>query len=102
MYAIVDIVGHQYKVEKDQTLFVNRLKGEEKEKVEFSDVLLIDNDGKVKVGTPNVKGAKVTATILEHCKGDKIIVFKKIRRKGYKVRNGHRDYLSKIQITDIK
>ena len=102
MYAIVDIVGHQYKVEKDQTLFVNRLKGEEKEKVEFSDVLLIDNDGKVKVGTPNVKGAKVTATILEHCKGDKVIVFRKIRRKGFKVRNGHRDYLSKIQITDIK
>ncbi len=102
MYAIVDIIGQQFKVEKDMTLYVHRLEGNEGDKIEFNDVLLTENDGKVKVGTPKVKGAKVTATILEHMKGDKVIVFKKKRRKGYKIRNGHRQFLSKIQIEDIK
>ena len=102
MYAIVDITGHQYKVEKDQTILVNRLEGEAGGKVEFDQVLLTDNEGKVKVGTPTLKGAKVTATILEQMKGEKVIVFKKKRRKGYRVKNGHRQMLSKIQITEIK
>ncbi|MBC8343363.1 MAG: 50S ribosomal protein L21 [Bacteroidetes bacterium] len=102
MYAIVDITGHQYKVEKDQTLLVNQLQGKEGDSVEFNQVLLADNEGKVKVGTPTIKGAKVTATILQQLKGDKVIVFKKKRRKGYRVKNGHRQLLSKIQITDIK
>ena len=102
MYAIVDITGHQYKVEKDQTILVNQLDGKAGEKVEFDQVLLTDNEGKVKVGTPVIKGAKVTATILEQMKGEKVIVFKKKRRKGYRVKNGHTQMLSKIQITEIK
>ena len=102
MYAIVDITGHQYKVEKDQTIFVNQLQGKVGDAIEFNKVLFADNEGKVKIGTPNIKGAKVTATILEQMKGDKVIVFKKKRRKGYRVKNGHRQLLSKIQITEIK
>lgn len=101
MYAIVDIAGQQFKVEKNQQLFVHRLEGEEGSKVEFNQVLLIDDKGKVKVGTPSLEGALVSAKIVEHLKGDKVIVFKKKRRKGYKVRNGHRQYLTKIQIEAI-
>ena len=102
MYAIVDIAGKQFKVQKDQKLYVHRLQAEEGNAVEFDQVLLVDNDGKVKVGTPKVKGATVQAKVLQHLKGDKVIVFKKKRRKGYKVRNGHRQYLTQIQIEDIK
>jgi large subunit ribosomal protein L21 len=102
MYAIVDITGHQYKVEKDQTLLVNKIEGEAGDSVEFSKVLLSDSEGKVKVGNPTVKGAKVTAKIIEQTKGDKVIVFKKKKRKGYRVKRGHRQLLSKIQITEIK
>jgi large subunit ribosomal protein L21 len=102
MYAIVDITGHQYKIEKDQTLFVHKLEGNEGDVVELKQVLLTDDNGKVKVGNPSVKGAKVTAKILEQVKGDKVIVFKKKRRKGYKKKNGHRQLLSKIQIEEIK
>ena len=76
MYAIVEIAGQQFKVEKDQQIFVHRLDSKEGEKVTFDNVLLIDNDGKVKVGAPNVSGAKVTAKVLEHLKGDKVIIFK--------------------------
>jgi large subunit ribosomal protein L21 len=101
MYAIVDIAGQQYKVEKEQELFVHRLEGEEGSAVNFENVLLIDESGKVKVGTPNVKGASVSAKILSHMKGDKVIVFKKKRRKGYQKANGHRQYMTKIQIEDI-
>lgn len=101
MYAIVDIQGQQFKVEKDRSIFVHRLEGEEGSKVEFSKVLLVDNNGKVSIGAPTVEGAKVTATILTHCKGDKVIIFKKKRRKGYQKSNGHRQYLSKIQIEGI-
>lgn len=101
MYAIVEIAGQQFKVEKDKKVFVHRLEGEEGSAIEFEKVLLIDNDGKVKVGAPVVKGAKVTAKILEHLKGDKVIVFKKIRRKGYKKKNGHRQHLTSIQIEEI-
>ena len=101
MYAIIDFNGSQYKVEKDSKLYVNRLETVEGESFEIDRVLLVDNDGKVKVGTPVVKGAKVTAKVLQHLKGDKVIVFKKKRRKGYKVKNGHRQYLSQIQIEEI-
>jgi large subunit ribosomal protein L21 len=101
MYAIVDIAGQQFRVEKDQKLFVHRLQGEEGSKVTFDKVLLIDNSGKVSIGTPVLEGAKVSATILEHMKGDKVLVMKKKRRKGYQVTNGHRQYLTQIQIEKI-
>lgn len=101
MYAIVEIAGQQFKVEKDQQLFVHRLEGAEGAKVSFDNVLLIDNKGKVNVGAPVITGANVSAKILEHLKDDKVIVFKKKRRKGYKVKNGHRQYLTKIQIEAI-
>jgi len=101
MYAIVEIAGQQFKVAKDQQLFVHRLAQKEGEKVAFENVLLIDNKGKVNVGTPVIKGASVSVKILEHLKGDKVIVFKKKRRKGYKVKNGHRQYLTKVQVEAI-
>ena len=101
MYAIVEIAGQQFKVEKDQQIFVHRLDSKEGAKVIFENVLLIEAEGKVKVGSPNVSGAKVTAKVLEHLKGDKVVVFKKKRRKGYRVKNGHRQYLSKIEIQKI-
>ncbi len=101
MYAIVEIAGQQFKVEKKQEIFVHRLEGDEGSKVEFSDVLLIDNDGKIQVGTPVIKGAVVSAKIVEHMKGDKVLVFKKKRRKGYQKLNGHRQYMSKILIDGI-
>lgn len=101
MYAIVIIAGKQFKVEKGRKLYVNRLAGEENSSVSFDKVLLIDNDGKVEIGTPSVKDAKVEATILRHLKDDKVIVFKKKRRKGYKVKNGHRQFLTQIEIKDI-
>lgn len=101
MYAIVDIAGQQFKVEKDQTLFVHRLPQAEDEKVKFDNVLLIDNNGTVKVGAPTVGGASVSAKVLSHLKGDKVIVFKKKRRKGYQKSNGHRQFLSKIVIEGI-
>lgn len=101
MYAIVEMAGQQFKVEKDQQVFVHRLDSKEGSKVTFDNVLLIDNGGKVNVGAPAVKGATVVATVLEHIKGDKVIVFKKKRRKGYKVKNGHRQYLTSIKIEAI-
>ena len=100
MYAIVEIAGQQFKVAKDQKVYVHRLKDEEGSKVTFDNVLLLD-DGKVTLGAPAIEGAAVTAKILKHLKGDKVIVFKKKRRKGYKVKNGHRQYLSEIQIESI-
>ena len=102
MYAIVEIAGQQFKVEKDQQIFVHRLKEEEGSKVDFDNVLLIDNDGKVNVGAPAIKGAKVSASVVRHVKGDKVIVFKKKRRKGYKKKNGQRQYLTEIKIENIK
>ena len=101
MYAIVEIAGQQFKVTNGQEIFVNRLQGEEGSKVSFDRVLLIDNEGATQVGTPTVAGANVEATIKEHCKGNKIIVFKKKRRKGYQTSNGHRQYLSKVVIDNI-
>ena len=101
MYAIVDIAGQQFKVEKDKKLYVHRLQAEEGASVEFENVFLIEDGKKIDVGTPNVKGAKVTAKVISHLKGDTVIVFKKKRRKGYKVRNGHRQFLSEILIEEI-
>lgn len=101
MYAIVDIAGQQFKVSKDQKVYVHRMDAEEGTDVEFSKVLLIDNEGKVQVGNPVVKGAKVSAKVLSHVKGDKVLVFKKKRRKGYQKLNGHRQFFSQIQIQDI-
>jgi large subunit ribosomal protein L21 len=101
MYAIVEIAGQQFKVEKDQQIFVHRLDTEEGSKIDFDKVLLLDDAGTVNVGAPVITGAKVTAKVLEHLKGDKVIVFKKKRRKGYKVKNGHRQYLTKLEILTI-
>ncbi|MCL4117214.1 UNVERIFIED_CONTAM: hypothetical protein GTU68_002632 [Idotea baltica] len=101
MYAIVEIAGHQFKVEKDQKVFVNRLQTEEGKKVSFDNVLLVDDGGKVTVGAPAIGGAQVSAKVLKHLQGDKVIVFKKKRRKGYRVKNGHRQLLSEIVIESI-
>lgn len=101
MYAVVDIAGQQFKVEQGQEIFVHRLEGAPDEKVSFDKVLLKGDGGAVTVGEPHIGGSSVGATIIEHLKGDKVIVFKKKRRKGYKVRNGHRQYLTKIKIDSI-
>ncbi len=101
MYAIVEIAGKQFKVEKDQKLYVHRLKEDEGKKVTFDNVLMIDNKDKVSFGSPMISGAQVGAKILKHLKSDKVIVFKKKRRKGYRVKNGHRQLLTQIQISDI-
>jgi len=101
MYAIVNIAGQQMKVAKDQQVYVNRLPNKEGDKLTFDEVLLVDNNGKVNVGAPAVKGASVSAKVVEHVKGDKVIIFKKKRRKGYQTRNGHRQLLTKIAIDGI-
>ncbi|WP_442266212.1 50S ribosomal protein L21 [Tenacibaculum sp. ZS6-P6] len=101
MYAIVEIAGQQFKVAKDQKVYVHRLPEAEGSKVTFDKVMLIDDNGSVTIGAPAIEGAGVTAKILGHLKGDKVIVFKKKRRKGYKKKNGHRQYLSEIQIESI-
>ncbi|MDN5203495.1 50S ribosomal protein L21 [Fulvivirgaceae bacterium BMA10] len=101
MYAIVDIAGKQFKVTQDQFIYAPLMEGEEGASVEFNKVLLTDNDGKVKVGAPTIKGAKVSGKILGHVKGDKVVVFKKKRRKGYKVKNGHRQDYTKVLIEKI-
>ena len=101
MYAVVEIQGSQFKVFKNQKLYVNRLNGKDGTKVSFENVLLVDDDGKVKVGMPNVSGASVEAKIISHQKDDKVIVFKKKRRKGYKVKNGHRQLLTELVIEKI-
>jgi large subunit ribosomal protein L21 len=102
MYAIVEIAGQQFKVEQDNKIFVHRLAGEVGSQVEFSNVLLIDNDGAVKIGEPQVSGALIKAKILDHVRGDKVLVFKKKRRKGYQKMNGHRQDFSQILIEEIK
>ena len=102
MYAIVDIAGQQFKVEKDQKIFVNRLNIEAGKTINFDKVLLLDNNGKVDVGQPIVKGVSIVAKVLDHIKGDKVIVFKKKRRKGYKVKNGFRASLTSIEIKKIE
>ncbi len=101
MFAIVTIAGQQFKVEEGQQIFVHRLDAKEGDNVSFDNVHLIDQDGKINLGHPVVDGAKVSATVLGHQKGDKVIVFKKKRRKGYRVKNGHRQSFTKIQIDNI-
>ncbi|MDO6595551.1 50S ribosomal protein L21 [Oceanihabitans sp. 2_MG-2023] len=101
MYAIVEIAGHQFKVEKDQKVFVNRLATEEGKSISFDNVLLIADGSNVTVGAPAIGGAQVSAKVLKHLQGDKVIVFKKKRRKGYRVKNGHRQALSEIVIESI-
>jgi large subunit ribosomal protein L21 len=101
MYAIVDIAGKQFKVAKDQYIYAPKMDAEAGASVQFEKVLLVDNDGKVEVGAPTVKGAKVSGKVLEHVKGDKVIIFKKKRRKGYAVKNGHRQQFTKVQIENI-
>ncbi|PNW29462.1 50S ribosomal protein L21 [Formosa algae] len=101
MYAIVEIAGQQFKVEKDQKVFVNRLASEEGDAVSFDNVLLIGDGDNVTLGAPAIDGAQVSAKILKHLQGDKVIVFKKKRRKGYRVKNGHRQALTEIVIESI-
>lgn len=101
MFAIVEIAGQQFKVEKDQRVFVHRLDTEEGKKVDFNNVLLVEDGGKTTVGAPAISGAFVSAKVERHLKGDKVIVFKKKRRKGYKKKNGHRQYLTELTIEKI-
>jgi large subunit ribosomal protein L21 len=101
MYVIVDIAGQQFKVEKDQKIFVNRLEGEEGSKIDFDQILLSDDNGNIQVGTPIISNMVVKATILSHLRGETVKVFKKKRRKGYQKLNGHRQYLTQIQIDSI-
>ena len=102
MYAIVDIAGRQFRVEKNSQIYAPKLEGKPGSKVEFKDVLLLDDDGKVNIGMPTVKGAKVSGKIVEHVQGDKVIIFKKKKRKDYKKKNGHRQEFSKVIIEEIK
>ena len=101
MYAVVEIAGQQFKVEKDQKVYVNRLDGKEGSKVSFDNILMLDNSGETTIGSPTVQGASVEAKIIKHLKDDKVIVFKKKRRKGYKVKNGHRQLLTEIMVEKI-
>ena len=101
MYAIVDIAGQQHKVKKKQKIYVHRLKAAEGSQVEFNKVLLVDNEGAVSVGMPFVDGTRVAAKVIAHVKDDKVLVFKKKRRKGYKRLNGHRQYLTALLIHGI-
>lgn len=101
MYVIVDIQGQQMKVEKDQKLFVHRINAENGSKVEFEKVLLVDKDGAVTVGAPTVEGAKVVVEVISQAKGDKVLVFHKKRRKGYRKLNGHRQQFSEVVVKEI-
>ena len=101
MFAIVTIAGQQFKVEEGQEIFVHQLEAEIGDNVSFDQIHLIDNGGDVSLGKPVLDGSSVSATVLEHVKGDKVIVFKKKRRKGYRVKNGHRQHFTKIKIDSI-
>lgn len=101
MYAIVEIGGKQFKVAKDDRLYVPRLQAEVGDSVTFDRVLLVSGDGGVQVGAPTVEGASVAAEVVDHVKGDKVIVFKKKRRKGYRVKNGHRQPYTQIKVGDL-
>ena len=101
MYAIVEIAGKQFKVTKDQYIYAPKIDGDEGAVVNFDKVLLVDNDGSIDIGAPILSGIAVSGKIVEHVKGDKVIVFKKKRRKGYAVKNGHRQQFTKVQIDSI-
>jgi large subunit ribosomal protein L21 len=101
MYAIVEIAGQQFKVEAGKKIFVHRLEAEEGKKVEFDQVLLIEDDGKITIGEPTIDNAVVEGMILDHMRGDKVIVFKKKRKKGYRIKNGHRQNFTQVEIVSI-
>ncbi len=101
MYAIVEIAGQQFKVEEGKKIFVHRLELEEGQQIDFDKVLLIDNDGKITIGEPTIKDAIIEGKVLDHLRGDKVIVFKKKRRKGYRVKNGHRQNFTQVEIVSI-
>jgi large subunit ribosomal protein L21 len=101
MYAIVEIAGQQFKVEEGKKIFVHRLEIEEGKNLEFDQVLLIDNDGTITIGEPLIKDAVIEGTVLDHVRGDKVIVFKKKRKKGYRVKNGHRQNFTQVEILTI-
>jgi large subunit ribosomal protein L21 len=101
MYAIVEIAGQQFKVEAGKKIFVHRLEAEEGKELEFDQVLLIDEDGKVTVGEPTITGASIEGKVLDHVRGDKVIVFKKKRKKGYRIKNGHRQNFTQVEILSI-
>lgn len=101
MYVIVDIQGQQFKVQQDQKLFVHRINADQGAEVEFEKVMLVDNEGAITVGAPLIEGAKVVVEILSHVKGDKVLVFKKKRRKGYRKLNGHRQQFSEVRVKEI-
>jgi large subunit ribosomal protein L21 len=101
MYAIVEIAGQQFKVEAGKKIFVHRLETEEGSEIKFDQVLLIEEDGKITVGEPTVKGAVVEGKVLDHMRGDKVIVFKKKRKKGYRIKNGHRQNFTQVEIVSI-
>jgi large subunit ribosomal protein L21 len=102
MYAIVEIAGQQFKVEEGKKIFVHRLEIEEGQEIDFDKVLLIENDGKILIGEPTIKDAVIEGKVLDHMRGDKVIVFKKKRRKGYRVKNGHRQNFTQVEIVSIK
>lgn len=101
MYVIVDIQGQQFKVEQDQKLFVHRINADKGAEVEFEKVMLVDKDGTVTVGAPVIEGAKVVVEVLSHVKGEKVLVFKKKRRKGHRKLNGHRQQFSEVKVKEI-
>jgi large subunit ribosomal protein L21 len=101
MYAIVEIAGQQFKVEEGKKIFVHRLEVEEGKQIEFDQVLLIDDEGKITIGEPTIKDAVVEGKILDHMRGDKVIVFKKKRKKGYRIKNGHRQNFTQVEIVSI-
>ena len=101
MYAIVEILGQQFKVAKNQHIYTNRIDVKEGDKIDFDKVLLTEDKEQVTIGSPNIEGALVSAKVLEHLKGDKVTVFKKKRRKGYRVKNGFRQHLTKLEIQKI-
>jgi large subunit ribosomal protein L21 len=101
MYAIVEIAGQQFKVEAGKKIFVHRLEAEEGKKVEFDQVLLIEDEGNITIGEPTIKEAVVEGMVLDHMRGDKVIVFKKKRKKGYRIKNGHRQNFTQVEIISI-
>jgi large subunit ribosomal protein L21 len=101
MYAIVEIAGQQFKVEAGKKIFVHRLEAEEGKKIDFEQVLLIEEDGNIIIGEPTVKDARVEGMVIDHLRGDKVIVFKKKRKKGYRIKNGHRQNFTQVEIISI-
>jgi large subunit ribosomal protein L21 len=101
MYAIVEIAGQQFKVEQGKKIFVHRLEAEEGSQIVFDQVLLLEDEGKITIGEPTVTGSVVEGKILDHMRGDKVIVFKKKRKKGYRVKNGHRQNFTQVEIISI-